>query len=72
MVDHSTITIADVVDMMVVYLGVGPEASMSQYNSTGGAHAKFSGLETMYNDNLEIGDDLKLVIYRLSSTGRVH
>ncbi|XP_058748671.1 uncharacterized protein LOC131621661 [Vicia villosa] len=53
LLDHSKITKADVVEMMVVYLGAGLEEAFQYCKNTRGARAKFSWLAKLYN-NLEI------------------
>ncbi|XP_058752827.1 uncharacterized protein LOC131625997 [Vicia villosa] len=55
--DHSKITKADVVEIMVVYLGGDLEEAFQQCKNTRGAHAKFSLLEKFYNKNFEIAEN---------------
>ncbi|CAL5208752.1 unnamed protein product [Lathyrus oleraceus] len=56
LLDHSRIKRDETQEMMVIYLGAGMDALM-QCESTRGAHAKFSYLRKLYEENLDLVDD---------------
>ncbi|CAL5211018.1 unnamed protein product [Lathyrus oleraceus] len=69
LLDHPMIKRDKTHEMMVIYLGVGQMDALMQCESTRGAHAKFSYLETVCQNNLELvenvdDNDLQVTYHR--------
>lgn len=69
LLDHFRIKRDETHEMIVIYLGADPMDAMMQCESIRGAHAKFSYLEMLYQNNLELAgnadsDDLQVTCHR--------
>lgn len=54
LLDHSRVKCYEAQEMMVIYLGDDLVDAMMQCESTRSAHAKFSYLKKIYEENLEL------------------
>ncbi|CAL5209265.1 unnamed protein product [Lathyrus oleraceus] len=56
LLDNSRMKCDETQERMIIYLGVDPMDAMMQCESTKYAHAKFSYLEKLYGENLELAE----------------